>query len=77
MKHIKYTSIEQIDAELKVLKVSNEIQYQKLIKKSASVKSSLQLTAIVPEIARETFGILSKGVKGVVLQFILKRIFKR
>lgn len=77
MKHIKYTSIEQIDADLKILKVSNEIQYKKLLKKSEEIKASLQLAAIVPEVAREAFGIFSKGVKGAVLQFMLKRIFKR
>lgn len=77
MKHIKYTSIEQIDTELKLLKVSNEIQYQKLLKKSGEVKGSLQLATIIPEIARETFGFMSKGAKALVLQFILKKIFKR
>jgi len=77
MKHIKYTSIEQIDTELRILKVSNEIQYQKLMQKSDDVKSSLQLTTIVPQIARGAFGIVSKGVKGVVLRFILKKVFNR
>ncbi|HUH51773.1 MAG TPA: DUF6327 family protein [Flavobacterium sp.] len=77
MKHIKYTSIKQIDTELKSLKISNGIQYQKLMETGGEVKDSFQLTAIVPEIAREALGILSKGAKGFALQFILKKIFRR
>lgn len=77
MKQIKYNSIQEIDADLKILKVSNEIQYQKLLQKGGAVKKSLEFATIIPEVVLGAFSIFSKGLKGVALQFILKKIFKR
>ncbi len=77
MKNKQYTSYEEIDRDLKMLKLQKEIHYQKLLQKGEDIKQSLHFTSILPDIAIGAIDIFSQSAKGAIVGFLLRKIFRR
>lgn len=77
MQNKQYTSYKEVDRDLKILKLQKKIQYQKLLQKGEQIKASLQFSSILPDIAIGAVDAFSRGAKGAVLSFLLRKIFRR
>lgn len=77
MEQKKYSSYEQIDQDLKILKLKKEIHYRKLIQKGQETKQSLSFVSIVPDLAIGAVDTFTKGAKGAVLAYLLRTLFRR
>lgn len=77
MGHKQYSSYKEIDRDLKILKLEKELQYQKLLKSGENVKESLNFVSVLPDLAIGAVNTFSGGVKGAVLGYLLRAIFKR
>ncbi|HEU0136723.1 MAG TPA: DUF6327 family protein [Flavobacterium sp.] len=74
----KFSSFEQIDTELEILKTEKEIQYQKLIhslQNTSDTGSSGSFLSTLPRLAVDLVGNFG-GVKGIALSFLLKKFIK-
>jgi hypothetical protein len=77
MEYKKYSSYKDIDRDLKILKIEKEIHYQKLLKSGEGVKESFNFVSVVPDLAIGAVNTFSGGIKGAVLGYLLKTIFRR
>ena len=76
----KYASYADIDRDLEILKIEKEIHYQKMTQSVHDTKESLSpgnLMGGVPKAALGFLGNLSGPIKGMAINFLLKKIFKR
>ena len=73
----KYTSYNEIDRDLKILKLEREIQLEKIKKSGQQMKDSLSFTSVLRDIAIGAADTFTKGMKGAVLGFLLRKIFGR
>lgn len=74
----KFSSFEQIDTELEILKIEKEIDYQRLIHSLQDSKdgpSGGGFLSTLPKLAVDLVGGLG-GVKGIALSFLLKKLIK-
>lgn len=77
MEQKKYSSYEQIDQDLKILKLKKEIHYRKLIQKGQETKQSLNFVSVLPDVAISAVGTFVKGAKGAILGYLLRALFRR
>jgi hypothetical protein len=77
MEYKKYSSYKEIDKDLKILKIEKEIHYQKLLQSGEHVKESFNFVSVVPDLAIGAVNTFSGGIKGAVLGYLLKTIFRR
>lgn len=78
MNNKKYNSYYQIEQDLEILKLEKEICYKKLVQTLQKTKESFEpknLLASVPRSILDILGGLSSPIKGMVISFILKKIF--
>ena len=79
MEKKRYSSYAQIDHELEILKVEKELHYQKLLQTFDHTKENLDPKRIfggVPEVAIDMVSGLAGPFKGMLMNFVLKKIFK-
>lgn len=72
-----YTSYQEIDRDLKILKLQKEIHYQKILQQSQEIKQNLSFTSVLPDLAIGAVDTFSRGFKGATFSFILRRLFNR
>ena len=75
----RYSSYAEIDADLEILKVEKEIHYQKLLRTFGETKESLdpkKMFGGIPEIAIDLVSGFAGPLKGMAINFILKKILK-
>lgn len=77
MEQKKYSSYEQIDQDLKILKLKKELHYRKLLQQGRETKESLSFVSIVPDLAIGAVDTFTKGAKGAVLAYLLRTLFRR
>lgn len=77
MEHKKYTSYDQIDQDLKILKLKKEIHYRELLQKGKATKESLSFVTVLPDIAIGAVDTFSGGAKGAIIGYLLRTIFRR
>ncbi len=77
MEYKKYSSYKEIDQDLKILKLEKEIHYQKLLKSADQIKESFNFVSVVPDLAIGAVNTFSGGIKGAILGYLLKLVFKR
>jgi len=73
----KYTSYDEIDRDLKILKLEKEIQLEKIKQSGQQMRDSLGFASVLPDVAIGAVDMFSKGMKGAVLGFLLRKIFGR
>lgn len=73
----KYNSFKQIEEDLKILKLQKEIRYQQLVQNSKSTRDSLGFATILPDLAIGFTKTFSTGIKGALIAFLLKKLFRR
>lgn len=74
-----YTSYEQINRDLEILKVEKDLAYQKFLKEVEETKESIQPKNIIGETPAKVLsflGSISGPIKGLALTFLLKKLFK-
>ncbi|WP_026703812.1 DUF6327 family protein [Flavobacterium soli] len=79
MEKKKYSSYEEIDRDLEILKIEREIHYQKLTQSFDNTKDSLNpanMMGSVPKMALSVLGGLSGPIKSLGVSFLLKKLFK-
>lgn len=79
MEKKRYSSYAQIEQDLEILKVEKELYYQKLLQTFDSTKESLSPKSLlggVPEVAIDMVSGLAGPFKGMLINFVLKKIFK-
>ncbi len=79
MANKRYSSYAQIDRELEILKVEKELYYQKLLQTFDNTKDSLdpkKMFGGIPSVAIDMVSGLAGPFKGMLINFILKKIFK-
>jgi uncharacterized protein DUF6327 len=80
MENKRYSSYEEIDRDLEILKLDKEIQFRKLSQSFGKTKDSLSpghiLGGAVPKVALNVLSGLAGPIKGLALSFILKKIFR-
>ena len=75
----RYTSYAQIETDLEILKIEKEISYQKLIRNLDATKENLDpknMLGGIPGIAIDVVSGFAGPLKGMAINFILKKIFK-
>ncbi len=77
MREQKYTSYDQINQDLKILKLKKEIHYRKLMQKGKETKESLNFVSVLPDLAIGAVDAFSGGAKGAILGYLLRTIFRR
>ncbi|RZJ67940.1 MAG: hypothetical protein EOO50_03705 [Flavobacterium sp.] len=79
MENKKYASYAEIERDLEILKLEKEIHYQKLIKNFDDTKESFdpkKMFGGIPEVAIDVVSGFAGPLKGMAINFILKKIFK-
>lgn len=79
MEKKRYSSYAQIEQELDILKVEKELYYQRLLQTFDNTKESLdpkRMLGGVPELAIDMVSGLAGPLKGMLINFVLKKIFK-
>lgn len=74
-----YSSYAQIDQDLEILKVEKELYYQKLLQTFDDTKENLNPKGIlggIPDVAIDMVSGLAGPLKGMLINFVLKKIFK-
>ena len=66
----KYSSYEQIELELKILKLENELSFQKLIWNVQKVKEDLSPPALIQEVVDSYKTFFSNSYKSILLSII-------
>ncbi|WP_417352916.1 DUF6327 family protein [Flavobacterium alkalisoli] len=79
MKSKIYTSYEEINKDLRILKVEKDLAYHKLLKEVEETKESLQLKNIIgdtPKKILNILGLFAGPLKSLAMTFLFKKIFK-
>lgn len=79
MENKRYSSYAEIERDLEILKVEKELSYQKLLKNFGDTKESLDPKKIfggIPEVAIDLVSGFAGPLKGMAINFILKKIFR-
>jgi hypothetical protein len=66
----KYSSFDEIEIELKILKLEKEISFQKLIWNIQKIKEDLSLQSIIMEVIGSYKSILSKTYEAILSAII-------
>lgn len=76
----KYASYADIDRDLEILKLEKEIYYQRMSQSMHDTKESLSpgnLVGGVPKAALGFLGNLGGPIKGIAVNFLLNKFFKK
>lgn len=80
MERKRYSSYEEIDRDLEILKLEKEIHFRKLSQSFMKTKDSLSPGQMIknslPTVAVNVLSGLSGPIKGMALSFILKKLFR-
>ncbi len=74
-----YNSYDEINRDLKILKVQKDLAYHKLLKEVDETKESLRLKNMLgdtPKKIMNILGLLSGPLKSLALTWLFKKIFK-
>jgi len=66
----KYSSFDEIEIELKILKLEKEISFQKLIWNIQKIKEDLSLQSIIMQVIKSYKSILSKTYEAILSAII-------
>jgi hypothetical protein len=66
----KYSSYEQIELELKILKLEKELSFQKMIWNVQKVKEDLSPPALIQEVVGSYKSIFSNSYKSILMSII-------
>lgn len=75
----RYSSYAQIEQDLEILKVEKELHYQRLLQTFDNTKQNLDpknLLGGIPGVAIDMVSGLAGPLKGMLINFVLKKIFK-
>lgn len=75
----RYASYAEIERDLEILKIEKELSYQKLLKNFDATKESLdpkKMFGGIPEVAIDLVSGFAGPLKGMAINFILKKIFR-
>lgn len=78
MPYKEYTTFDQINKDLAILKVEKDLAYQKLLKEVDETKESLEFKNLIgntPKKILNILGLASGPIKSAALTFLLKKIF--
>ena len=70
MENKKYSSYEQIELELKILKLEKELSFQKMIWNVQKVKEDLSPPAILQEVVGSYKSIFSNSYKSILMSIL-------
>lgn len=70
MENKKYSSYEQIELELKILKLEKELSFQKLIWNVQKVKEDLSPPALLQEVVGSYKSIFSNSYKSILMSIL-------
>ena len=70
MHNKKYSSFDEIDIELKILKLEKEISFQKLIWNIQKIREDLSLQSIIMQVIKSYKSILSKTYETILSAII-------
>ena len=79
MKLKVYNSYDEINRDLKILKVQKDLAYHKLLKEVDETKESLRLKNMLgdtPKKIMNILGLLSGPLKSLALTWLFKKMFK-
>jgi|GEM_PF-1038026 len=79
MQSKRYASYAQIEQDLEILKVEKELYYQRMLQTLDHTKGNLdpkKLFGGVPEVAIDMVSGLAGPLKGMLINFVLKKVFK-
>lgn len=79
MEKKRYSSYEQIEQDLEILKVEKELYYQRVLQAFDNTKDNLdpkKMFGGIPELAIDMVSGLAGPLKGMLINFVLKKIFK-
>lgn len=79
MEKKRYSSYAQIEQDLEILKVEKELYYQRLLQTFDNTKDNLnpkKMFGGIPEVAIDMVSGLAGPLKGMLINFVLKKIFK-
>ena len=79
MKSKIYNSYEEINTDLRILKVEKDLSYHKLLKEVEETKESLQLKNMIgdtPKKILNILGLFAGPLKSLAMTFLFKKIFK-
>lgn len=79
MENKRYSSYAEIERDLEILKVEKELSYQKLLKNFDDTKESLdpkKMFGGIPDVAIDLVSGFAGPLKGMAINFILKKIFR-
>ncbi len=77
MANKKYNSYQEIERDLKILKLEKQISLEKLKQSGTGIKDSFGFTSVLPDIAIGAVNTFAGGAKGAILGFILRKLFRR
>ncbi|MDO4727515.1 MAG: DUF6327 family protein [Bacteroidota bacterium] len=73
----QYKSYQQIDEDLRILKLEKEIHWRKLLQSGDNIKQSFKPLSLLPDLAIGGVNTFMSGAKGAVIGYLLKILFKR
>ncbi|NUY80107.1 hypothetical protein HUK80_04305 [Flavobacterium sp. MAH-1] len=79
MEKKRYSSYAQIEQDLEILKVEKELYYQRLLQTFDNTKDNLdpkKMFGGIPDVAIDMVSGLAGPLKGMLINFVLKKIFK-
>ncbi|RZJ71940.1 DUF6327 family protein [Flavobacterium sp.] len=79
MENKRYSSYAQIEQDLEILKIEKELYYQKVLQTFDNTKESLdpkRMFGGVPDLALDMVSGFAGPLKGMLINFVLKKIFK-
>lgn len=79
MKLKVYNSYNEINQDLKILKVEKDLAYHRLLKELDETKDSLSLKNIIGDTPKKILGVagmLSGPLKSLALTWLFKKVFK-
>ena len=79
MKLKVYNSYDEINRDLKILKVEKDLAYHRLLKEVEETKDSLKFKKIIGDTPKKLLGVagmLSGPLKSLALTWLFKKVFK-
>lgn len=76
-KYKQYSSYQQIDEDLRILKLEKEIHWRKLVRSTEEVKTTFRPVSLLPDLAIGGVNTFMTGAKGVIVGYLLKLLFRR
>ncbi|WP_159801420.1 DUF6327 family protein [Flavobacterium sp. MK4S-17] len=78
MNYKEYSTFDQINKDLEIMKVEKDLAYQKFLRELDETKESLEMKNLLGKTPKKILGMLgmlSGPIKSVVLTYLFKKIF--